>query len=77
MNIFCADKNRCKGCGYCVDVCPVNILKLTDKDNDYGNKYVKCIDSDKCIGCNMCSTVCPDWAIVIRSKKDAKSLIAR
>ena len=49
------DKDKCTGCGTCVDTCPVEALKL---END---KAV--VDADTCIDCGTCVDDCPEGAI--------------
>lgn len=48
------DKEKCIGCGQCVDVCPVEAIKL---DNDIA------VISDECIECGACADECPSEAI--------------
>lgn len=53
------NKDKCIGCGTCVDVCPVNAITL----NDEGKAQ---IDQEKCIKCGTCEAVCPVMAIEIK-----------
>lgn len=53
--MFTVDRNRCEGCGVCVQRCPVGAISLV------GGKAA--IDGDKCIGCGTCAQVCPRGAI--------------
>lgn len=48
------DKEKCIGCGQCVDVCPVNAIKLADGKADI---------SDECIECGACVSTCSVGAI--------------
>ena len=48
------DKSKCTGCGACIDVCPVNAIKIEDG---------KAIISDECIDCGACISQCPVEAI--------------
>ena len=49
------DKEKCVGCGACVETCPVEAIK---KDGD------KCkIDAEACVDCGACAGVCPTEAI--------------
>ncbi|WP_130864267.1 4Fe-4S dicluster domain-containing protein [Bacilliculturomica massiliensis] len=50
----------CKGCGFCVDVCPKQALSLSAEFNPAGYNYAV-IDEKACIGCGTCYTVCPDY----------------
>lgn len=60
------DKEKCKGCGLCVHVCPHNALVLLDEVNMKGLKYVAVPDPDKCTGCGLCYIVCPDCALEVK-----------
>ncbi|MGD2105265.1 MAG: 4Fe-4S binding protein [Anaerolineae bacterium] len=65
-------EDRCKGCGLCVDVCPVGILQLAGgRFNDKGHNPVEVTDPDACTGCAMCATICPDVVFTVyrRSRK--------
>ncbi len=59
------DRNRCKGCGLCIDACPKNILDYSEDTNANGVRYSTCIDEEACIACSMCATMCPDTCIQI------------
>jgi ferredoxin len=49
------DAAHCRGCGACVDVCPVGAIALMD-----GKARV---DEGTCTGCEACASVCPEGAI--------------
>lgn len=59
------DKDRCKGCGLCVAVCPKNVLELSRKVNTKGYFPVFQARPEDCIYCAMCCVMCPDVAIAI------------
>ena len=49
-------KEECYGCTACLNICPVNAIKMeTDKQ---GFKYAV-IDEAKCIKCGLCKKTCP------------------
>ncbi len=54
---------RCKGCGFCVEFCPVKVLEFSKDYNIKGYHFPVAAHPEKCIGCNMCGMYCPDFAI--------------
>ena len=48
------DEQKCTGCGECVDVCPVEAIKIENG---------KASISDDCIECGACEATCPVGAI--------------
>jgi len=59
------DRQRCKGCGQCVDVCPQENIEMSEKLNKKGHHYAQIIDEAKCTGCGLCYLMCPDLVIEI------------
>ncbi|MBU0683607.1 MAG: 4Fe-4S binding protein [Candidatus Omnitrophota bacterium] len=51
------DRTKCNGCGACVDVCPVNAIKIEQK---------KAVVSEECVGCGACVNECPNEAIAFQ-----------
>jgi len=61
----------CKGCGLCIQKCPVNIIVWSKDLGVYGTPAVRTNDQDKCIACKICEGVCPDTAIrIIKTPKE-------
>jgi 2-oxoglutarate ferredoxin oxidoreductase subunit delta len=50
----------CKSCGYCVALCPEEVLELADELNARGVHPVVAARPEKCTGCRTCVVVCPD-----------------
>jgi len=59
------DTERCKGCGLCVNVCPKNVLELSEEVNTRGYFPVFQARPEDCISCTVCCIICPDVAISI------------
>ncbi|MEJ2477380.1 MAG: 4Fe-4S dicluster domain-containing protein [Desulfobacterales bacterium] len=60
------DRDRCKGCGLCISVCPKNVLvEISDQVNTKGYFPAFQARPEDCIFCAMCCTMCPDVAISI------------
>jgi 2-oxoglutarate ferredoxin oxidoreductase subunit delta len=59
------DKERCKGCGLCVTVCPKNVLEIDKEMNTRGYFPARQARPEDCIFCAICATICPDVAISI------------
>ena len=53
------DKQKCKGCGLCTDVCPGSLIKM----NEAGKAYIKY--PKDCWGCASCIKECHFGAIAL------------
>jgi NAD-dependent dihydropyrimidine dehydrogenase PreA subunit len=58
------DKDKCVGCGNCVEICPVDAIVL---EGDYAT-----VDEDWCIGCGLCVRQCSNGAARLRLRTDRK-----
>lgn len=67
--LFTIFTGLCKGCGLCIQKCPVKTLEWSQELGVYGTPAVQPHDEEACTACGMCSIVCPDCAIVIERKK--------
>ena len=59
-------KDRCKGCGYCIDNCPSGVLVASDDTNEKGYHYPVVVEEPPfkvCIACGFCTLICPEFAI--------------
>ncbi len=48
------DKEKCTACNRCIEVCPVDAIKIMDE---------KAVINDECIECGACVNECPNEAI--------------
>ncbi|MCX6808688.1 MAG: 2-oxoacid:acceptor oxidoreductase family protein [Candidatus Berkelbacteria bacterium] len=55
---------RCKGCGICVEKCPVKALSFGETLGVFATP-VPDIDLERCIACGNCYRFCPDAAIEV------------
>ena len=53
--MFKVDKEKCVGCGVCVEVCPAQAITM-----DKG----KAVISNQCVDCGRCVQACPQEAIL-------------
>jgi 2-oxoglutarate ferredoxin oxidoreductase subunit delta len=63
-------KELCKGCELCVELCPKNVLGITEVLNSKGNTFATVEKPEECVGCKICSLVCPDACIEITKCDD-------
>jgi 2-oxoglutarate ferredoxin oxidoreductase subunit delta len=59
------NKEWCKGCMLCINICPHAALELAENVNKKGQRYVVLKYPEKCTGCGLCAIMCPDCAIEI------------
>jgi NADPH-dependent glutamate synthase beta subunit-like oxidoreductase len=56
----------CKGCGYCMEMCGMNVFSTSNAFNAGGYKPLVVENTDRCAGCFKCVYVCPDLAISLQ-----------
>jgi len=58
MYMVTVDKNKCDGCGTCVDSCPQQVFKLEGEKSEP-------VNMSECINCLTCVENCPPQAITV------------
>ena len=64
------NKELCKGCELCAELCPKKVLDMTEELNSKGNTFALAKRPEECIGCQICSLICPDACIEITKLDD-------
>ena len=68
------DRERCKGCQLCIDVCPTENVEIDTSLNKKGYYPARPRANKKegqkdCIACTQCATICPEVAIEVYRAK--------
>ena len=64
------DRDKCKGCEECVEVCTANVFEMQ------AGKSVP-VNDEKCLGCESCCEVCEEEAIRVEELQSNLSETAR
>jgi 2-oxoglutarate ferredoxin oxidoreductase subunit delta len=59
--------DRCKGCGFCVEFCPREVLAISGLTNRKGYPLPEVKEGAICADCGLCTLLCPDFAIYVES----------
>ena len=63
---------RCKGCSYCIDYCPKDVLVMSEKFNKKGYHYPDIIKQGLCVNCSLCANICPEFAVFSIEEKEVE-----
>ncbi|MFP4588645.1 MAG: 4Fe-4S dicluster domain-containing protein [Candidatus Bipolaricaulota bacterium] len=55
--------DNCKGCKYCIEFCPQDVLEESEEFNEKGYHPPTPEALEKCVNCGFCELICPDFAI--------------
>jgi 2-oxoglutarate ferredoxin oxidoreductase subunit delta len=62
------EENLCKGCGICIEFCPLKVFVKSEKLNRKGYYLPIVVKEDECVGCRLCELLCPEFAIIITNE---------
>lgn len=62
------DENECTGCEACEEICPMDAVKMDEKE------IIAAVNLDRCIGCGLCVTACEFEAISLKDKKETEKV---
>ena len=65
---ICVITERCKGCGFCIEFCPVKALEFSEETTEKG--YHTPEMTEGCIMCGKCERVCPEFAIYLKEEEE-------
>jgi len=68
------ERERCKGCHLCIEVCPTHRIEVDKSLNKKGYSPARFKENPAegekdCTGCAQCAMVCPDIAIEVYRAK--------
>lgn len=66
--------DRCKGCGFCVEYCPKQVLSVSAAFNAKGYHPPVVVKDGECVNCNLCEMICPDFAIFSEAASETVSI---
>ncbi len=69
-------KDRCKGCGFCVEYCPRDVLEMSEEFNAKGYHPPRVRDAEACVHCQLCEMLCPEfaiWTTLVEETESAKA----
>jgi 2-oxoglutarate ferredoxin oxidoreductase subunit delta len=68
-------ENMCKACGFCLNICPVDVFAWRDTPNQLGWFPMLVAHEENCIGCMLCFQICPDFCLDVAPKCCAPQLV--
>jgi 2-oxoglutarate ferredoxin oxidoreductase subunit delta len=66
---------QCKGCAFCVEYCPRDVLQLSDRYNQKGYHPPVVVKAEDCVHCQLCEMLCPEFAIFVTLKDGAEAVV--
>ncbi|MDZ7332872.1 MAG: 4Fe-4S binding protein [candidate division KSB1 bacterium] len=67
-------RDRCKGCGFCVEYCPRDVLELSKEFNIKGYHPPEVVQPEACVHCQLCEHLCPEFAIFVTLREEETTI---
>ena len=67
-------EDRCKGCSFCVEYCPNDVLELSSRFNKKGYHPPEVVKPEMCVNCGFCRMICPEFAIFTVEVEEAEAV---
>ena len=66
--------DQCKGCGFCVEYCPKDVLEISSGFNKKGYHPPIVAQEDECVHCQLWEIICPEFSIFVTLKNNSKKI---
>ncbi len=64
------NRDRCKGCRCCVEICARKTLEIGQEMNAKGHLLPRVVADAECAACGLCAMICPDFAIWLSAEDE-------
>ena len=64
------NKAHCKGCAFCVEYCPRDVLVMAEEFNQKGYHPPVVTKRMECCYCKLCEAICPEFAIFVTEMEE-------
>jgi len=71
MSIEKIDSELCNGCGICVNICPMDVIRMDKESKKAVIQY-----PEDCMLCEFCVLDCPENAISISPEKSSPLIVS-
>lgn len=72
--IAVVNESECRGCGYCLDVCPYDAIEMVEINSSENNEKVARVNEALCKGCGSCVAACLSGSIQVNEFTDEQLL---